>query len=183
MSFFKKYRNEGFGTNLDVSTTGRINLEFYELVLRWPPILNTIFCLLGKLCDTALTLKPQTVMQMWHEAPFKRAMGKNHQNLQYSHVLPCVLHPNPKAFLCQRCQIPASRATIQLAVLSYGNWWKLLSAWEDMKPGWIKWPLNPGFPHLWPHLSVYKYEQVELQPPVSHDLVCGQTPPINEKSK
>lgn len=31
---FLKELNEGFGTNLDVTTTGKINLEFYELVLR-----------------------------------------------------------------------------------------------------------------------------------------------------
>lgn len=31
---FLKERNEGFGTNLEVSTPGRINLEFYELILR-----------------------------------------------------------------------------------------------------------------------------------------------------
>lgn len=42
--FFKK-RNEGFGTNLDVTSTGIINLEFYELILGDPRASVRFLCL------------------------------------------------------------------------------------------------------------------------------------------
>lgn len=127
--------------------------------------------MLGALSDTAATLKPQTVTRMRHEPPFKTALQQDHRNLNSSNVLSCLLQPNPKAFLCQKCQIPASRPVIQLDVLTYGNWWKPLWILDFDTPTRICPFRNPGRSNFNNLL------------PVSHDLVCEQIPPIHEKFK